>query len=273
MTGRNRFALTIAGAIALTPILCGGCASTPVPTLTPTYVELYQSGRWAEAQTAAAARAKELPSGLEREQAMLIAGQSAHALGRDADAEPWLKPLLTSGNPTISGRAGVTMVLIAQRAGTDAKAVTYFSEAADKLAGDESARALLYLGDSYARLKERTKARDAWNLALERAKSDPSLKSDIGARLSKRDEGPTPKRGGLTLQVGAFSSHQRAQGMADRLRERTAAAGLTEPRVIETTSKGKQVFVVQIGRYATRPEADRAKKQLAEAAFVTEAAD
>ena len=72
MTGRNRFALTIAGAIALTPILCGGCASTPVPTLTPTYVELYQSGRWAEAQTAAAARAKELPSGLEREQAMLL---------------------------------------------------------------------------------------------------------------------------------------------------------------------------------------------------------
>jgi len=265
----------VTGAAVLSAVfaMVCGCASAPEVALRPTYVELYESGRWAEAQTAASARAKELSRGPEREQAMLISGQSAHALGRDSEAEPWLKPLIESGNPTIAGRAGVTLGLIAQRASLDSKAVTYFSTAAEKLAGDDSARALLYLGDSYERLKERTKARDAWAEALARAKADPTLRADIGARLSKRDATPTPKRGGLALQLGAFSSHQRAQGMADRLRIRTAALGMAEPRVIETNSKGKQVFVVQVGRFGTKPDAERAKKTLGELAFVTDSAD
>lgn len=254
-------------------VVLSACASPPPPTTGPTYAELYEAGRWAEAQTAAAARAKDLARGPEREQAMLIAGLSAHALGRDSEAEPWLKPLLESSNAAVAGRAGLTLGLIAQRAGADAQAVRYLSDASEKLAGDESARALLYLGDSYDRLKDRSKARDAWTLALSRAKSDQALRADIGARLSKRDSGPALSRGGLSLQMGAFSSHQRAQGMADRLRSRTASLGMAEPRVIETTSKGKQIFVVQIGRFATRPEADRAKGTLGEPAFVTNAAD
>jgi len=253
--------------------LFGGCATPPPRPTGPSYVDLYNSGRWAEAQAAAAARAKELPQGAEREQAMLIAGQSAHAQGRDNEAEPWLTPLLESGDPAIAGRAAMTLGLIAQRAGLNAKAVPLFETASNNLAGDESARALLYLGDSYDRMKERPKARDSWTLALGRVKHDQSLKADIDARLSRRDGGPATKRGGLVLQVGAFSSHQRAQGLADRLRDRATAAGLAEPRVIETSTKGKAVFVVQVGRFGTRPEADKAKKSLGEVAFVTEAAD
>ncbi len=272
MKRRAAIGFACAGCV-LSMLTVGGCASAPARPFTPGFVELYESGRWAEAQTAAAARAKELPRGAEREQAMLIAGQSAHALGRDAEAEPWLTPLVESSDPTIAGRASLTLGLIAQRAGADAKAVPLFETASNTLAGEDSARALLYLGDSYDRLKDRSKARDAWSLALARVKYDASLKADIGSRLSRRDAGPQIKRGGLVLQVGAFSSHQRAQGLADRLRDRSAAAGLAEPRVIETTSKGKPVFVVQIGRFESRPDADRAKASLGEVAFVTEAAD
>lgn len=254
-----------------------GCASQPrpavAPVLTPGYTELYSAGRYAEAQTAAAARAKELPNGPERERAMLVAGQSAHALSRDAEAEPWLKPLLESGNPEIAGRAGTLLGLIAQRASNNTTAIRYFQTASEKLAGDESARALMYMGDSYKWIGNADRARDAYIAAQGRAKVDSQLKAEIGTRLAERSATPGPLRGGFSVQVGAFSARQRAQGTVDRLRSKTAALGMGEPRVIDSFSGGKQVFLVHVGRYATHAEADRAKQQLGEPGFVTKAGD
>ena len=108
-----------------------------------------------------------------------------------AEAEPWLKPLLESGNPEIAGRAATTLGLIAQRAGQDAKAVKLFETGSDKLAGDDSARALLYMGDSYRSMSLEPRAKESYTLAQSRAKNDEQLKSTIGSRLSKRPDAPS----------------------------------------------------------------------------------
>jgi len=291
---------TVALSLALASLFFGGCASTPATNSAgqPTYAELYSAGKYAEAQDVAAAVGK-TASGPEKERAQLIAGLAANARDRDYEAEPFLRPLLESSDPNISGRAGAAMGLIAQRAGKHPKAVELLTASARKLEGHQSARAWLYAGDSYRSLGEDAKAREAYSkasaLATPRASSDTTLKALIENRMvpSSVTVGPTIRSGGsaptstarssgslsssvqgkYTLQVGAYGSRQRAQATADKLLQLTTSLGLGTPRVIDTTTKGKTVTVVQIGRFANQQAAETARRKVGSGAFVTQADD
>lgn len=271
-------------------LFTGGCASAPANGQSgqPTYAELYNAGKYAEAQDSAAAFAK-TASGSEKERAQLIAGLAANARDRDYEAEPFLRPLLESSDQNISGRAGAAMGLIAQRAGKHAKAVELLTTSAGKLEGHQSARAWMYAGDSYRSLGEDAKSREAYAKAASLATSDATLKSLIDSRMVPPSVvvGPTIKSGGskpaspaasgsqgkYTLQVGAYGSRQRAQATADKLLQLTTSLGLGAPRVIDTTAKGKTVTVVQIGRFPNQQAAESARRQVGSGAFVTQADD
>lgn len=262
---------------ALLAAFTGACAGPPGPaTAGPGYTELYSRGRYAEAQAAAAARAKELSSGAEREQAMLIAGQSAYALDHDAEAEVWLKPLLGSNNPSIAGKSAAVMGLIQQETAMHNRAIDLFHQAAGKLTGDDAARAHLYAGDSYRALDKAAEAKASYEKASALVGKDPNLKAVVADRLTGKPATVVPgfkKLGGFTLQLGAFSSLQRAQAMVDRQRSRLSAAGLGTARIIETMVRGKKTYLVQVGRFTTRPAADSGRAKIGSEAYVTDADD
>lgn len=252
----------VCGAVAA--VIGGGCESGPTAPAGPGYMELYLSGRYVEAYSTASTQAKESPAGAERERASLVAGQSAHALDRDLEAEPWLKPLLLSEDPVIAGKAGATLGLIAQETGRHSEAITLLQPSVERLSGDDAARAAVYTGDSYRALGQESQARSYYERAQRQASSDVSLRSMVADRLRPK-AATAAKQGGFSVQLGAYSSQQRAQAVADRARLRAQGLSLGAPRVVETKRGSQTLYVVQVGRFSTRPAAEGAQKRLATA--------
>jgi len=257
--------------ITLAASLCifgGGCGSTGKAGASSDYVQSFKAGRYADAYEASS-KASLRASGFQRDQAALIAGLSAQALNRNEDAEKHLTPLVGNADPRVAGEAGAALGLIAAEQGKHEKAAELLMKAGRKLENDQAARAFMYAGDSYKSLGKPFEARGMWSLAQTKVASDASLRVMIGDRLSAGTTSPAPPKptttpGAVqfTVQVGAFSSFTNAQKQLGRFR----AWG--SPRVVEMNRGGKQMFVVRVGNYATRAEADRIKKSIGKEATV-----
>lgn len=270
-----------------------GCASSPKGSgLGASYIDLYRTGQYAAAYSEASRAASDGPAG-QREQAALIAGESAHAMNRFDDAERWLAPLVTSRNQRIAGEAGASMGLVAQQRAEHDRAVRYLTTAAPRLTGDDRARAWLYAGDSARLARRAQEAKGYYQNAEQAARDDRTLKATIASRLAGGPvpsyggqststlgtPAPTPSpvagstpRGGWTIQAGAFSTRDRANQHAAGLSGRAASAGLDTPRVVAISdSRGRLLFAVRIGRFATEADARSARARIGGDAVVSRA--
>lgn len=243
----------------------GGCASGgPRGRGSGDYVKSFEGGRYAEAYELAS-KASQQGSGFKRDQASLIAGLSAQALNRNTDAEKFLEPLVSNGDPKIASEASAALGLVCAETGKHDKAVDLLAKAGRAMEGDQAARAFMYAGDSYKSLGKATEARGMWSLAQTKVTNDAALRTMIGDRLSAATNPPPappavtkPTKGAtqFTVQVGAFSNFTNAQKQLARFR----AYG--SPRVVEITRSGKKLFVVRVGAYANRADADRVAKNI-----------
>lgn len=262
----------------------GGCASDRPSTASeerataskPGYTQLFEQGKFADAQASAASAAKKATITPEREEAMLIAGLAAHARDRSAEAEPYLTALMDSDDEAISGKAEATLGLIALQRGQNEKAAELLGSASEKLQGDQAARAALYAGDAYRAAGKPDEAHEQYEKAQSLARVDTVMKATIEDRLKgdpavKKASGV--KSGAYTLQLGAFTNQPRAQAAADRVRNKAQSLSLGSPRLIESTAKGKKVVLVQVGKFGSKQAAESAKARLGQQAFVTAAAD
>lgn len=240
------------------------------------YVELYRTGQYtASYEAAVAANGKGRSS--EKEKSALIAGLSAHALNRNAEAVRWLKGLQTSKDPAIAGKALTTLGLVAQERGEHQDAAAHLSAAAEKLTGDDAGRAAMYAGDSYRALGSRTKADEMYLKAQQLASSDSELRVLAGDRLRGAAPGPsvvgrqtsatpivapgTNQR--YTVQVGAFGDMRRAQREAQKLSSRFAV------RVVPIRKGRETLYAVRVGMFSSRDAADLVKQKLGGKATVT----
>jgi tetratricopeptide (TPR) repeat protein len=266
--------------LVLTPALVG-CAGgqRSGQTASGDYIELFKSGKYAQAYEVAAAEAQRA-RGYDADRASLYAGMSAHALDRNDDARRWLRPIITSGDREIAGNASASLGLIAQETNEHASAVELLTTASEKLTGDESARSLMYAGDSMQRLGKRQEAQNAWEEARERVVSDVGLRVMLGDRLAGQGpgvNGPTGGRvstvtaspigsGGFSVQAGAFSNRRTADSTASRLGKIAPARVVTI-----TSSKGQVLHAVRLGRYTSRAEADQVRVRVGKDARVVAA--
>lgn len=238
----------------------GGATATSTPAAD--YESLYTRGDYAKAhQAAIAAHAKS--TGAARERAALTAGLSLAAMQppKEAEAQRWLRPLVTSENSGIAGSASATLGMISQRNGRHAEAVTLLTAATGKLLGDDRARAAMFAGDSLQALGKGAESREMYAQAASTA-TESLLKVQITSRQNTIPA-DGPAKGAFTIQVGAFSDAKKAKAAADRLATKTAAAGIPAPRVVQTSGKSGPVHAVRIGRFATRAEAQAAQQKLA----------
>lgn len=254
-------------------VIASGCSSNQ--SAKGDYVKAYEGGRYTDAFESASKQAT-TGTGPKRDQAALIAGLSAQALNRDNDAEKYLGMVVNSPDAKIAGESGAALGLLAVERGQYAEAADLLGTAGRKLEGDNGARAFMYAGDAYKSLGKTSEARGMWSLAQTKVKNDAGLRVMIGDRLNAPIVTPVapkaPTKAGATMftvQVGAFSSYTNAQKQLSRFR----AYG--SPRVVEVTdSKGKKLFAVRVGTYATRPEAERIKNNIgAEARVMTTAGE
>ncbi len=245
---RGRCALAMM--IAMVSMLgLGGCAGNRASGSLEEVTEAYRSGRFAEAGAKAEAYAKDA-SGVDRDRAALIAGQSAYAMNNRTGAEKWLRPLASHAEPEIGGNANATLGLLAFNERRYSQASVMLGSASSRLSGDDGARAALYAGDSYEQLGQPAQARASFQRGLQTVQ-DAMLKKSLQDRLV---QGP------YTIQVGAFQSRQRAEQSRTQYAPTTKRAGLPPPRVVPTTAgPGSQLFAVQIGTFTTRPAAELAR--------------
>lgn len=263
-----------------------GCASMGSSKEKPRdYVTLYQTGEYAAAFDAASKAATSL-RGWDTEKASLIAGLSAHALDKNAEADRWLRPLLQSRDRTVLGKASATLGIIAQERREHDKAAELLTKAAENLAGDESARASLYAGDSLTALGRHDEALKAYTTALSKIHADSNLRAMIGQRLSAKPAarvaqaspgitsgtrsgagyGLSTPRGlsGFSVQAGAFSNVNTANSEARRL------SPLAPVRVVPIQKNGATLFAVRLGGFTTRSAAEILRRRVgAHARIVT----
>jgi len=264
----SRLALAMSLVFACGLFAMGGCASNTAKT--ENYRALYEAGRYREAYTAAV-ETEGKSSGVAKTQAALIAGQSAYAVNRNEDAEKWLGPLAENTDPIIAGNALATLGLIAEEREQHDKAAGMLIKASEKLTGDEAGRAALYAGDAYRAMSLRDRAREQY-LRAQGMVTDSTMRTMVNDRLaSVSGTAPLRSAGNFTVQVGAYSTFQRAQAQADRIRPRAVSAGLDVPRVVTTFAGGKKLYAVRISRFADRAKAQAAAQRIGGEARVASA--
>lgn len=269
-----RLMLMVALMLAALGVVVPGCGSSPrrgdngIPAM-PDYMESYRKNDFRSALEKASKAYRDEAPGVKRDRAAAVAGDSARWLGRNAEAERWVSPLLSNSDETVSGWANSTLGMIEKDRGQHRQAADHLLAAAGKLKGSESASSWMYAGDSLAALGRKDEARQAYLSGLQAVPaSNPQLKGMLDQRLGQ--EAPTKDGSGrYTIQVGAYSSRDRAQAAADRLRGNLAGTSLGSPRIVQVSSKGKILYAVRVGVFQTREQATQQAKRLGTDATAT----
>lgn len=164
-----------------------GCASrgssASAPQTGADYSALYASGQY-QAALEESSKAAGSMRAHDRVKASLIAGLSAQALSKDADAARYLTPLLQESDDGISGKAAAALGLMDQERGQHASAAELLATAAEKLLNDDKARAAMYAGDSYKAIGKLDRAKRMYLLAQETIRQDTALKMLVSDRLA-----------------------------------------------------------------------------------------
>lgn len=229
---------------------------------TPGYARAYNAGRFSTALREATAEAA-VSTGRDREEAALIAGLAAHALGDDSSAANWLTPLLNSSDRSISGRAYAGLGLIARDRGDNERAAALLTTASRKLSGDDAAHASLNAGDALEDLGRKEAAREQYQLGYSQAK-DRALQATLTSRLNNQR---------WTIQLGAFANRRNAERAAREHAAEAAGVGLGAPFVTASMEHGRRLYLVQVGEFRSRAEADAARSRLGVSAIVAAADD
>lgn len=231
------------------------------PVVAQSAADLYQAQRFAEAKARAEFDYK-TTSGPARRLAALTAGLSAHAMNQPAEATVWLEPLLSDPDPDISGRAAVSLGVIAESRGEHARAAELFTQASKQLEGDAAARAALRAGHAQTAMKKFAEASESYRAGVAAAQT-PGVRQAIE---------PYTETGPFALQVGMFHSKANAERKAREVRSQAARLGLGAPQIaMVPAANGKAGYSVRIGRFINRHAAHMASESLATPSVVVSA--
>ena len=224
-----------------------GCESTPqAGTLNQALTE-YEAGQYALAHRHAS-DAMRSPDDREREEGAYLAGLSAYRLGRLDDAERLLLTASRADEAATAARAKATLGLIRLDQDRPREAAELFREAEPDLDGLDARQAARY-ADAACRTA---------GLA-----SPPRTRTSSPGPPSGSVDAPAGPSSTFALQVGAFQDRLRAERAAADAAPVAGSAGLGRVRIIpRTNGRGRQLYVVQLGRFGSRREAAAARTSL-----------
>ncbi|MDE0890016.1 MAG: SPOR domain-containing protein [Phycisphaerales bacterium] len=182
-----------------------------------------------------------------RAQAAFVAGVAATRLDDPTTARRYLGTAVRSSDTTLSGRALVQLGVLERTQGNRLAAARSFEEAASKLRGEESGRALLLAAEDFQSAGRQTLARRC----LDRATTISGANADKARiRLSST---------GYAIQFGSFTQRSNAERQAAGVRTEVQRIGLGEVRIRRESGTWK----VQAGAFPDRAAAGRALRRLA----------
>ncbi len=236
--------------IALLAVALGGCDETRKRSL-KAVADHYRAGHFRRALVDANAVAEQA-SGHQYDQARYFAGLSAYRLGRDEEAEGYLRPLADHRDARIAGPTHVTLGLIALSRHEDQQALRHFTDATESLEASEAGKAHYHMALCQQKLGLWSTAQAHLEIALH-ATTDPDLRRVIRQRLAAR---------AFTIQLGAYGRRANADQRAHELAGPVSRAGLGVPTIVPSLADGRRLYLVQAGRFNTHADARRALERL-----------
>lgn len=235
--------------LLLAVLLAAGCRSAPGAGSLQDALRDYRAGRYLAAQQQAI-RIHRARRGPEGPAAAYVAGLCAFERGDLLGARSWLERAARAGDPQTSGRAQAVLGLVLEQEGYHEEAAARFAAAARRLSGTHAQKAARHAALAHRAAGNETLAQH-W---LARADGEPGLTED--------DQG-------FTLQLGAFQERHRAQDAAREAGAMATRHGLGPVRVLRRPDgRGQTLFLVQVGRFATRREAVDARVRLGRLQYI-----
>lgn len=286
-SGLNPTARFVALLLALMVVAGRAAAQTVPPSLRQAF-EAYGSNDFRRAATLARA-AGDRAEGLDRDSARYLEGMALFmARDLEAAASP-LRSAAVSSDRFVAGQAGVTLgSLEIERKRWDAAGHAY-RRAAMNLDREEARRAhsiaaRCFEGAGLAGLAQSERAAAGETdpvAAVAPTKSQETVqpKVTVGSsdkpapgQFSKTGTEPASVPIRFAIQVGAFRSLDRANEIANSLRDRCAELGLDAPRITTREAQdGAALHVVQIGAFPNRNAAMKVLLKFPRAAYKIEA--
>jgi hypothetical protein len=244
----------LAFAALFTP-LGGGCESAPKAGMSAALAD-YAEADYAAAQQKAA-RAARSSNGAGRESASYLAGVSAYRAGDADSAERHLLAATGAADPDTAGRAQAQLGLLRMDQQRFREAGDLFRKASQSLTGEDARLAAHHAALAYQKAGDPAAAR-TW--------AEVSRQPSGGGEVVTVAMSVGPRGGGaslFTLQVGAYHDHAGAEWAVRNAAAIVEPAALGPVRIIETRDvRGKPLYLVQFGRFASRNEAASARLRL-----------
>jgi len=209
-------------------------------------------------------------TGEERLDAAYLAGLSAYKLGRIGEAESQFLSAINSPNRQTSGNAKAMLGLIRLNQERYVEAAQLFKEAATTLSGADARQAAQHAAVAYEAAGHFDTAETWMAIASEAALAGGGGGGGGGAVTTIAvDDEPI---GEFALQVGAFHERWRADRAADEARALAENHRLGPVRIIpQHDERGRDLFVVQVGRFATRQHANLVRTELGQLQYIVTA--
>jgi len=239
------------GGIAM--ITLAGCGFTPTAggaDALNAAMNDYHAQRFTQAQKAADAVATG-PDRALRGRADYLRGLCAYRLGHHDEARRRLAAATTGldGVEAAKARAALGLVALAQH--RPAEAAESFAAACPELGGQDAGQAALFAAVAFERAGDKESAA-RWD--------------QVGR------ESPSPRRGGFTIQIGAFRQRERAERAAVEAADIAQEMGMAPVRIVTRTDHRRGVFyVVQLGSFQTRSEAAGARRRVGNLQYIVAA--
>ncbi len=200
----------------------------------------YEAGRYATAHNRAT-DVMRTSSGKTRDEAAYLAGLTAYRMGDLAKAEAALLEATQSTDRTTQANARATLGLVRLDQDRPGEAAELFTLAASGLTGEDHLHA----------------ARYATTAGGQADGSLPIAEPGVHAnRAPAYTAPPARSQDAFALQVGAFQSRDRATRAASEIMPKLQRANMGAPRVLpKTDPRGRQLYAVQFGRFASRAQA------------------
>jgi len=264
-----------AAVLALTAWLAG-CGPEPAADLDDA-LRAYDSGRFADSlRIAGDVQRGSQDQGL-RQQAAYVVGCSALELGRSVQARDALAIASRSQDPVVAGRALAKQgeLAVAERRWSDA--ASDYSAAGAKLPGSDGDRARALAREASAKALDANRLPPAPPKAAARTdgtKPEPPRGVDPAKPAEPAPVVVTPvevkpaplpatdDNAPWTVSAGVFSTETAARQRATNVAKDAKRAKLPTPKVVRIPSSDARAWVVEVGSFSSKDDAEAARKRI-----------
>jgi hypothetical protein len=252
-----------------------GCGPEPAAGLDDA-LRAYDSGRFAESLRIAGDVQRESQDQGLRQQAAYVVGCSAIELGRSVQARDALAIASRSQDPVVAGRALAKQgeLAVAERRWSDA--ASDYSAAGAKLPGSDGDRARALAREASAKALDANRVPPAPpKVATQPADAAPARPKVVEltpvevapVEVTPVEVKPAPLPDGTpdapwTVSAGVFSTETAARQRATNVAKDAKRAKLPTPRVVRIPSADARAWVVEVGSFPSKDDAEAARKRI-----------